>query len=161
MLPAATEGAGRQVLLVGTGNVGLGVALFSSTHSAQDSGSLQMLIAHPMGASSFGGVLLFMSRLLGEVIVGLSPSSSSAKQVASLRKVLFVNGMGAEVLAIGRNGMFVRTDQGRVLMVHQWTNEGGVTVYPFRLGYASTLHKVQGATLPHITLWMFPSFCKE
>ena len=26
--------------------------------------------------------------------------------------------------------------------------------YPFRLGYASTLHKVQGATLEHITLWL-------
>ena len=25
---------------------------------------------------------------------------------------------------------------------------------PMRVGYASTLHKVQGATLPHITLWL-------
>ena len=27
--------------------------------------------------------------------------------------------------------------------------------YPFRLGYASALHKVQGATLPHVTLWLY------
>ena len=27
-------------------------------------------------------------------------------------------------------------------------------LYPFRLGYASTLHKVQGATLKHITVWL-------
>ena len=26
--------------------------------------------------------------------------------------------------------------------------------YPLRLGYASTLRKVQRATLPHVTLWL-------
>ena len=26
--------------------------------------------------------------------------------------------------------------------------------FPFRVGYASTLHKVQGATLQHVTLWL-------
>ena len=29
-----------------------------------------------------------------------------------------------------------------------------MTHFPMRVGYASTLHKVQGATLPHITLWL-------
>ena len=70
------------------------------------------------------------------------------------KDVGFVNGMGAVVLGMGRSGVFVRTDQDRVLMVHPWTNEKYVTVYPFRLGYASTLHKVQGATLRHITVWL-------
>ncbi len=39
-------------------------------------------------------------------------------------------------------------------MVHLYTDDYGVRAYPFRLGYASTLHKVQGATLGHITLWL-------
>ena len=39
-------------------------------------------------------------------------------------------------------------------MIYPWTNENRVTSYPFRLGYATTLHKVQGATLDHITLWL-------
>ena len=26
--------------------------------------------------------------------------------------------------------------------------------YPLRLGYASTLHKVQGATLKRVTMWL-------
>ena len=66
----------------------------------------------------------------------------------------FVNGMGAEVISMGQSGLLVRTDQGNTIMVHPWTNEHWVTVFPFRLGYASTLHKVQGATLKHITLWL-------
>ena len=42
---------------------------------------------------------------------------------------------------------------GRTL-VHNWTSPQHVDHYPIRAGYASTLHKVQGATLPHITLWL-------
>ncbi|CAE7478564.1 unnamed protein product, partial [Symbiodinium pilosum] len=29
-----------------------------------------------------------------------------------------------------------------------------VTAFPLRLGYSTTLHKIQGATLPHVTIWM-------
>ena len=70
------------------------------------------------------------------------------------KKVGFVNGMGATVMGMGQAGLLVRTDQGRVIMVHPWTNEHRVASFPFRLGYANTLHKVQGATLEHITLWL-------
>jgi len=70
------------------------------------------------------------------------------------KKIGFVNGMGAEVISKGNAGLFVWTDQGKRIMITPWTNEHGVIVYPFRLGYASTLHKVQGATLKHITLWL-------
>ena len=47
-----------------------------------------------------------------------------------------------------------RTDQGVLLAVHPWTSENRVVHFPLRLGYTSTLHKEQGATLPHVTLWL-------
>ena len=70
------------------------------------------------------------------------------------KSVGFVNGMGAVVLGMDGPNVIVRTDQGRRLAVHPWTSEERVTHFPMRVGYASTLHKVQGATLPHITLWL-------
>ena len=71
----------------------------------------------------------------------------------------FVNGMGATVLGMDKNNVVVRTDQGKVLAVHPWTSESKVVHYPLRLGYASTLHKVQDATLPHVTVWLdVPNF---
>ena len=71
----------------------------------------------------------------------------------------FVNGMGATVLGMDKQNVVVRTDQGKVLAVHPWTSENKVAHYPLRLGYASTLHKVQGATLSHVTVWLdVPNF---
>ena len=70
------------------------------------------------------------------------------------KQIGFVNGMGATVLGMVNNNVEVRTDQGRRLMVHPWTSPAYKVHYPFRLGYASTLHKVQGATLKHITVWL-------
>ena len=70
------------------------------------------------------------------------------------KKIGFVNGMGATVIDMCRSGILVVTDQGKRIMVHKWTNEWNIAAYPFRLGYANTLHKVQGATLKHITLWL-------
>ena len=66
----------------------------------------------------------------------------------------FVNGMGATVVAMDGSNVIVKTDQGARLAVHPWTSEKHVVHYPLRLGYASTLHKVQGATLPHATVWL-------
>ena len=70
------------------------------------------------------------------------------------KAVGFVNGMGATVLGMDGNNIVVRTDQGRILAVHPWTSENHVVHYPLRLGYSSTLHKVQGATLKHVTVWL-------
>ena len=70
------------------------------------------------------------------------------------KEVGFVNGMQATVLGMENGNVIIRTDQGRRLAVHPWTSENRVAHFPMRLGYASTLHKVQGATLKHITLWL-------
>ena len=70
------------------------------------------------------------------------------------KSVGFVNGMGAAVLGMDGGNVIVKTDQGIRLAVHPWTSEERIAHFPLRLGYASTLHKVQGATLPHITVWL-------
>jgi hypothetical protein len=66
----------------------------------------------------------------------------------------FVNGMGARVLGMNQYGIRVRTDTGRALVVYPWTDEAGVTYFPIRLGYATTLARVQGATVAHMTVWL-------
>ena len=52
----------------------------------------------------------------------------------------------------------VVTETGRQLAVCPLTDYvpdcGYVTVYPIRPGYASTIHKLQGAELEHITVWL-------
>ena len=71
-----------------------------------------------------------------------------------------------------RSGLVVvKTTLGNRLYVHpltedavveQWQPDGAwknlklgtVCAYPFRLGYASTIYKLQGAELPHITVWL-------
>ena len=66
----------------------------------------------------------------------------------------FVNGMGARVLGVNHLGIRVLTDTGRYLVVYPWTDENGVTYYSIRLGYATTLARVQGATISHMTMWL-------
>ncbi|CAE8634388.1 unnamed protein product, partial [Polarella glacialis] len=78
------------------------------------------------------------------------------------KKHSFVNGVSGVVEALRRNGVQVRTRSGEVVMVYPFTEEyvdahgarQRVVYYPMRLGYANTLHKVQGATLPHVTVWL-------
>ena len=74
----------------------------------------------------------------------------------------FVNGMGAVVQRLRHSGVQVKTDEGEILLIHPITNDIAladgstrrVTAFPLRPGYSTTLHKIQGATLRHITIWM-------
>jgi ATP-dependent exoDNAse (exonuclease V) alpha subunit len=71
----------------------------------------------------------------------------------------FVNGMEATIEHFdeesGNLEVVTKTNQRH--SVHLITSEveghGKVVAYPVRLGYACTVHKIQGATLDHITIW--------
>ena len=71
----------------------------------------------------------------------------------------YVNGMAAIVESFDtRTGaVVVRTETGQVLCIYPITDDdvpqGRVTYYPLRPGYADTVHKFQGAELPHVTFW--------
>ena len=72
----------------------------------------------------------------------------------------FVNGMEAEVLDFDDSSkcLTVVTKTGRTLAVHLYTDpepaHKKACFFPVRHGYASTLYKMQGAQLPHITIWL-------
>eukprot|EP00973_Karenia_brevis_P061866 8603975-Karenia_brevis.AAC.1 len=73
----------------------------------------------------------------------------------------FVNGMGATVTDVGEKGIQVKTDVDNLLWIYPYTDadicihgEWRRAVYfLLRLGYSTTLMKVQGATLDHMTFW--------
>ena len=78
----------------------------------------------------------------------------------------FVNGMEVTVLSYDDGCLTVRTKTGIRVPVYQTTEKFDVkaangeektihvSFFPVRLGYASTIDKVQGATLDHITIWL-------
>ena len=74
----------------------------------------------------------------------------------------FVNGMGCVVRAVLKHGIEVVTDEGKPLSIHpkddvETLHDGTImrtTFLPIRVGYAINLHKVQGATLDHVTIWL-------
>ena len=114
----------------------------------------------------------------GKLHEGRRPVPKSVKLYKGMRLFLtfnedkkedFVNGMEVAVEGYmdetrsGRKNecLVVRTKTGKRLSVHPITEdplETGkdtrVTYFPVRYGYASTLHKVQGATLDHVTIWL-------
>ncbi len=71
-------------------------------------------------------------------------------------EVDFVNGQDATVMWADQSGIMTETDTRQKVKVHLWTDPGypRLTFYPVRPAYATNLHKVQGATLPHMTLWL-------
>ena len=80
----------------------------------------------------------------------------------------FVNGMGGCVRRLRRSGVEVLLDNGKVALVHPTTQEyelsdgstRSTTALPLRPGYSTTLHKIQGATLEHLTIWLDVPFVR-
>ena len=70
------------------------------------------------------------------------------------KEVGYVNGMGGIAVGLDKAAVLVKTHQGKLLSIYPWTSPEHIVHYPLRLGYASTLHKVQGATLEHVTVWL-------
>ncbi len=70
----------------------------------------------------------------------------------------YVNGMQCTVEKYYKKGNCLRvmTKTGQRLMITPWTDtdHGNTTYFPIRLGYASTIHKVQGDEFKHITIWL-------
>jgi ATP-dependent exoDNAse (exonuclease V) alpha subunit len=66
----------------------------------------------------------------------------------------YVNGMGGRVVGVTQHGVVVRTDTNYTVTVYPWTDDKHNVYYPFRVAYATTLQKMQGATLDHMTLYM-------
>ena len=67
-----------------------------------------------------------------------------------------MKGMAATVLGMKKSSVVVQTKTGQVLTVFPYRDEeaGGRACLPLRLGYATTLQKIQGATLDHATIWL-------
>ena len=78
----------------------------------------------------------------------------------------FINGMECTVLSFAPTSgcLHILTKTGRNLAVYpitDWVTDCGyVTAYPVRAGYASTIHKLQGAELGHITIWLDVPFMR-
>jgi ATP-dependent exoDNAse (exonuclease V) alpha subunit len=67
----------------------------------------------------------------------------------------FVNGMTGDITEVTDSGIIVKTASGKLVSVYPWTDpDTYATFYPMRAGHSTTLHKVQGATLAHATIWL-------
>ena len=78
----------------------------------------------------------------------------------------FVNGMAATVVGYDDRSrcleVVTRTKQRLAvyMVTHELDDGRKVACFPVRLGYASTVPKVQGMTLPHVTLWLDHVGCR-
>ena len=71
----------------------------------------------------------------------------------------YVNGMAAVVQGYDKKSgaVLVQTETGQVLCIYPITDDEvpchRISYYPVKVGYADTVHKFQGAELPHVTFW--------
>jgi hypothetical protein len=75
----------------------------------------------------------------------------------------FVNGMQAEVQDFEAGCLRVKTMTGKVLSVWRVTDKVGtfkVSCFPVRVGYAGTIQRLQGMTLPHVTVYLDRPGCR-
>ena len=78
----------------------------------------------------------------------------------------FVNGMAAKIEDYDERSqclqVLTRTHQRLAvyMVTHELDDGRKVASFPVRLGYASTVPKVQGMTLPHVTLWLDHPGCR-
>ena len=112
-------------------------------------------------------------RISGAMALGLFTGQAPQPQEMRLHKGMrlhltrninkeadFINGMEATVAGYDPTSKCVHvvTKTNRNLAVYPVTEyveeRGYVTAYPFRPGYASTIHKLQGAQLAHVTIWL-------
>eukprot|EP00438_Fugacium_kawagutii_P025226 Skav230239 [mRNA] locus=scaffold1818:72176:74263:+ [translate_table: standard] len=104
-----------------------------------------------------------------ELITGKPPQALDMPLYKGMRLYLtrnvnkeadFVNGMSCTVenYDSASKCLHVATKTSRQLAVYPMTDYvpdcGYVTAYPVRPGYAGTIHKLQGAELEHITVWL-------
>jgi ATP-dependent exoDNAse (exonuclease V) alpha subunit len=70
----------------------------------------------------------------------------------------FINGMLCEVLSYddAAGALWVRTQTGKRLPITQWSDPDhpGLRFFPIRLGYCTTIHKVQGDEFPFIIIYL-------
>ena len=105
----------------------------------------------------------------GKVIQGRAPKAQELTLYANMRVFLtrnlnkendFVNGMLGRVMAYDENSRCVEvvTESNKRVPVYPVTEDvagaGRVVAYPIRAGYASTIYKMQGATLDHVTIYL-------
>ena len=71
-----------------------------------------------------------------------------------------MNGRSVTVIAMKKKGILVEMLNKTTMMIypaHDFSPTGkatGPAYFPVRLGYSTTLHKIQGATLPHVPIWI-------
>ena len=105
----------------------------------------------------------------GELIADVQPKPAAITMRRGLRLVLtknldkendFVNGMRCTVKRWNAqcNYIEVETITGKPLEVYQYTDPDSkarnLSYFPLRLGYAGAIYKLQGAELPHVTIYL-------